>query len=189
MSALNLNEQEGPQVQTFEQIEKERDARRRKITFITCVVLLIIVWILAMLLWYLWKSRPEPLPPPTVGQTQDAAVQEETPDPPPEEPVEEKKEPDVVIALIEGTVEIRTEPTLRPAGDVMYQLVASDAVLAQSGRLKEGEPLVSMELVSNITEIIAPGEYEAVFWCIFYGEDGGMEMEEGETLILSVVRR
>lgn len=184
MSVLNLNGQDEPQTQTFEEVEKERDAQRRKAALVICAVLLVIVWLLAMLLCYLWKSRPQPAPPP-VKQTQDVVTKEQTPAPPPEQV--EKKEPDVVITLSSAAVELRAVPAQRPEGDVMYQLVAGGVVLAQSSRLKEDQPLEKLTPVGNVVELIAPGTYDASFWCIFYGEDGGMETKAVEEIVLTVL--
>lgn len=180
MSVLNLNQQDGSQVQTFEEIEKEREARRRKTTLIVCAVLLVIVWILAMLLWYLWNSRPTP-PPPAVEQTQETVVKEETPAPPP--PVEEKditEDADVIIALTQRTFALCYEPMQRPEGRAMYQLTTGGVVLAQSGRLQGEQQLETMNLVPNVTELIVPGSYDAKILCIFYGEKGTMETQEEE---------
>lgn len=80
---------------------------------------------------------------------------------------------EVTIALGEETAKLYFANPGKSNQDIVLQLVVQDQVILQSGTLKPGNQVTSLELLNGAAKMLSEGGYEGKFVVLYYHPETG----------------
>lgn len=80
---------------------------------------------------------------------------------------------EVIIALGEETAKLYFANPGKSNQDIVLQLVVQDQVILQSGTLKPGNQVTSLELLNGAAKMLSEGGYEGKFVVLYYHPETG----------------